>query len=46
VILGISVNNFSDKIDYGKDTEQDINDPNAYCLQDEKLKAEEDLKLT
>jgi len=29
VILGISVNNFSDKIDYGKDTEQDISDPNA-----------------
>ena len=46
VILGISSANFSDKIDFGKDVDVDIADNSIYCLQDEKLKAEEDMKLT
>ncbi len=46
VILGISSANFSDKIDFGKDLDVDIADNSIYCLQDEKLKAEEDMKLS
>jgi hypothetical protein len=46
VILGISSANFSDKIDFGVDVEKDISDSSIYCLQDEKLKAEEDMKLS
>lgn len=46
VILGISAANFSDKLDFGKDADVDISDSSIYCLQDEKLKAEEDSKLS
>ena len=46
VILGISASNFSDKIDLGAHVDEDISDSSSYCLQDEKLKAEEDMKLT
>lgn len=46
VILGISAANFAEKIDFGKDADVDIADTSIYCLQDEKLKAEEDLKLS
>jgi hypothetical protein len=44
--LGISSANFSDKIDFGKDVDADIKDNGIYCLQDDKLKAEEDIKLS
>jgi len=46
VLLGISSSNFSDKIDFGAHTDQDIEDSSIYGLQDEKLKAEEDMKLS
>lgn len=46
VILGISAANFSDKIDFGKFVDQDIIDSSVYSLQDDKLKAEEDTKLS
>ena len=46
VLLGISTANFSDKIDFGSHVNEDIDDSSAYCLQDEKLKAEEDMKLS
>jgi hypothetical protein len=46
VILGISAANFSDKIDFGKFVDQDITDSSVYSLQDDKLKAEEDIKLS
>ncbi len=44
--MGISSANFSDKLDFGKEVDVDITDNGIYCLQDEKLKAEEDMKLT
>lgn len=46
IILGISANNFTDKIDFGPNPDQDIEDSSMYCLQDEKLKAEEDMKMS
>ncbi len=46
MLLGISSANFSDKIDFGKDAEVDIKDNSIYSLQDDKLKAEEDMKLS
>ena len=46
VVLGITGANFSDKLDYGAEAEKDIEDNSIYCLQDEKLKAEEDMKLS
>ena len=46
VILGISQATFADKFDLGKEIENDITDSSSYCLQDEKLKAEEDMKLS
>jgi hypothetical protein len=45
VVLGISSANFSDKLDFGA-SEHDIADSSLYCLQDDKLKAEEDMKLS
>ena len=34
VILGISAANFADKIDFGKDQDNDIKESEIYCLQD------------